>query len=195
MKLLSVLLFAALSLIGCGKSSSQSPPPVSPGQPEIKEERIYKIWGKSTQEFYNQFLFRTSGACPDKNVRYRFVSSTGAPQFKEGETAKTTGVDIKILMFPDQTYDAVYIEPASQTRGGKASSPRKTIFSGRWLVNEDRLVFESLGTARGVIHEDGPSFILRTEGELLSQDLKAKEVLMVLVRANYVPIPAYSVCK
>lgn len=47
-------------------------------------------------------------------------------------------------------------------------------------MDQDRLVFESLGTARGVIHGNGPGLILKTEGELLNERLRAKELLMVL---------------
>ncbi|MGE0528952.1 MAG: hypothetical protein AB7G93_17435 [Bdellovibrionales bacterium] len=159
--------------MGCGKKDSTPPTPQAQEPAEVvKEQEKYKIRGKTTEEFYNQFLFRFSGTCHDKNLRYYFASSTGAPQFKQGETAKTSGPDLKILMLADHIYDAVYTEPTNPSHKEKSGLPRKTIFSGHW-IDQDRLVFESLGTARGVLNENGPGIILKTEGELLNEDLKA----------------------
>ncbi|MGE0527397.1 MAG: hypothetical protein AB7G93_00855 [Bdellovibrionales bacterium] len=184
-------------LLGCGKKDS--PPPAPTQVPPEKEDVVYKIRGKTAVEFYNQFLFRVSGACADKNVRYYFSSSMGAPEFKKGGSGKNENLDLKVLLYPDQTYDAVFTQrdPLAKTKGaeGVSNGSRKTVLSGRWIVYQDRLLLGSLGTARGVIHEGGPGYILQTENKLLNEDLKDREILMLLVRANYVPIPAYNLCK
>jgi hypothetical protein len=178
----------ALPLCGCGGQNSDS-------SSEINRTAAYNLNGMPAEKYYEQFLLRVSGTCPN-NITYNQAMSdritVGADVRGSALTAQ-----IRLFLMPDHIYYASYTELArdsSQPGGFDWANGTSIELRGKWAVEADKLVLEGFGHASGLISNDEPAFALKVASSGLPARAQDRTFLFKMNGNGYLPFEELSAC-
>ncbi len=182
MRIFAVLF--CLSLVGCGKSTSQT---------TIVENA--PVVSKAPTEFYEKFLFRIKGSCP--NVAYRYAASKHA---KVAVNSKGQDVlkEVSLFLQENGEYQAYYNEITvyRYTKNGFFHDKNESrVVKGKWKVVGESLFLAGLGEVRGILYEGRPKLLLYLDRDLISPGVAGQGIVLSYVEGTGVPIPSLQSCR
>lgn len=216
LKLLTTLLLIALTgslLTACGSGSSGSPaqnpqdsrkPSPVPEQQETGNNTDtvkVTIHGKTPREFYDQFLFKTSGWCPN-NLWFHFQVNNDALTLKKIENSETRlRATFKVALIDESTFYYVYEEdevtPTSDTGAMSKSVYREENYDKYEITAEGNIKLGDLGVGKGIMYNKNPAMSFRFS-KSDRENLEGSWVILSTVSANYGIIPGkkrMDICK
>ncbi len=184
-------LIVSLALCACAKGGANV------AATETRKTTVYFINGMSPDDYYRQFLFKLTRACGRGAVIYRFAASETV-KIAVNARGRDVLANLSVFMSADHTFQAFYQEMDVlnyTTDGFTYRDSRETVVRGQWRINEDRLVFDTLGVARPMYENGRPKMVLRMKDDLMTKGLKGAALILANVRADYMPIPALDPCR
>lgn len=162
-------------------------------------ESLYQINGQDPEKYYSQFMFRTEGSCSKPPLYFHFLNPRTIKN-KIGVNAQGQDVNVSLSIFMTNSSEwiAYYEEQdvIEYTQIGLIyGNTRPLIVRGRYHVDKDKLVLESLGEASAVKYNGQNAIELVFAEDLNSPGLKGTALTMGNSMSSFMPVPELDLCK
>lgn len=191
MQKMIALMFLVMALAGCARGSEGNGKNTS-------EQRTVTVNGEKPEDYYNRFLYRTSGYCHDHSIYFQYLSSMGLV-LDDSLDGKPMRAELEVFLNKDRTYQANYEERKVRyfTENGYGYDIvfRKQI-SSTWNISENgQLVLNGIGVGSALKYNDRPAVMLTASVDIHQSGLKGQNIVLAMVYTSGSQELFDSVCK
>ena len=176
MKYVISLISVLVLLSACARGSSEN---ISPNTHTSE----VSVNNEKAEDYYNRFLFRTTGKCSEYSIYFHFMTSEGV-KIDNDVNGQHIRAKLEIFTSKNGTYTANYEERLVRyyiDNGYGFNVVFKKRIQGKWLVdNQGKLILEGLGVGSGIIYNNVPSILLSADKDIHRSGLKGQKILVRL---------------
>lgn len=180
MKKIIIFLMALSLLSACSRNSNTH-------KDANARNRTVLVNEEKPTDYYNRFLYHTSGNCRDYSLNYHYLNSQDIT-LTNMSNRKQMKIDLKVYLHKDKIYQADYQERevsyVTNDGYGYSVTFQKRI-SGTWkTTKEGQLVLENLGVGSPLKYNDRPAVLFKPTIDIHQPWFKSQSIILSMVASS-----------